>query len=112
MKKLWFVFLLLLFPLATLAEEEKDSLALLGWPRDAFTMEPVIDSTWVELMTLDSTVIATCKPEWNKQFRPNSNFGFMVPFRKGEYLVRVTNPKYQTAIKRFKIQVRKLDVSY
>lgn len=36
----------------------------------------------------------------------------MVPFRKGEYLVRVTNPKYQTAIKRFKIQVRKLDVSY
>ena len=75
-------------------------------------MEPVIDSTWVELMTLDSTVIATCKPEWNKQYRPNSSFGFRVPFRKGEYLVRVTNPKYQTAIKRFKIQVRKLDVSY
>lgn len=48
--------------MAAVRAERTDSLELWGWPRDAFTMEPVIDSTQAELLTLDSTVIATAVP--------------------------------------------------
>ncbi len=98
-------------PFAAFAEEA-DSLQLMGWPRDAFTREPVIDSTRAELMTLDSVVIATAEPFWNQQYRPNSYFKMTVGFRSGEYLIRLTNPKYLTVTKRFTIKVRKDDWSY
>lgn len=91
--------------------EKTDSLSLWGWPRDAFTMEPVIDSTRAELMTLDSTVIATAKPFWDR-YRPNSRFVIPVSFRSGEYIIRLTNPQYQTATKQFKIKVKKHDIDY
>lgn len=100
------VFLFSFLPLFSYAEET-DSLQLWGWPRDAFTMQPVIDNTLVELMTLDSTVIATAVPHWNEQFRPNSYFTIDVGFRSGVYLIRLTNPEYQTTVKRFKIKARK-----
>lgn len=74
-------------------------------------MEPVIDSTQVELMTTDSTVIATAKPFWDR-YRPNSHFIIPVSFRSGEYIVRLTNPQYQTTTMRFKLKVRKQDNSY
>lgn len=109
-RKLFLLFLLLV-PLAASAQEV-DSLQLMGWPRDAFTMEPVIDSTRAELMTLDSTVIATAVPFWNTRYRPNSFFRMNVGFRSGEYLIRLTNPKYQTTVKRFKVKAGKDDFSY
>jgi hypothetical protein len=64
-------------------------------------------------MTLDSTVIviATAKPFWDR-YRPNSRFFFTVPFRSGEYLVRLTNPEYETITKRFKIKSRKGDSDF
>lgn len=74
-------------------------------------MEPVIDSTQVELMTTDSTVIATAKPFWDR-YRPNSHFIIPVGFRSGEYIVRLTNPQYQTTTMRFKLKTRKQDNSY
>ena len=92
--------------------EDTDSLLLMGWPRDAFTMQPVIDSTRVELMTLDSTVIAVAEPFWDSVYRPNSKFIIPVGFRSGEYIVRLTNPQYQTTVKRFKIKVFKQDFAY
>lgn len=99
------------FCISTAYAGPADSLTLWGWPRDAFTMEPVIDSTQVELMTTDSTVIATAKPFWDR-YRPNSHFIIPVGFRSGEYIVRLTNPQYQTTTMRFKLKVRKQDNSY
>ena len=99
------------FCISTAYAGPADSLTLWGWPRDAFTMEPVIDSTQVELMTTDSTVIATAKPFWDR-YRPNSHFIIPVGFRSGEYIVRLTNPQYQTTTMRFKLKARKQDNSY
>ena len=99
------------FCISTAYAGPADSLTLWGWPRDAFTMEPVIDSTQVELMTTDSTVIATAKPFWDR-YRPNSHFIIPVGFRSGEYIVRLTNPQYQTTTMRFKLKTRKQDNSY
>lgn len=96
---------------STAFAEKTDSLTLWGWPRDAFTMQPVIDSTLAELLTLDSTVIATAVPTWNS-YRPNSYFVMPIPFRSGEYILRLTNPKYLTTTKRFKIKVKKNEDSY
>lgn len=98
--------------ISTAYAESSDSLSIWGWPRDAFTMEPVIDSTRVELMTLDSTVIITAEPFWDKRYRPNSRFVIPVNFRSGEYIIRLSNPKYQTVTKRFKIRVKKNDSNY
>lgn len=92
--------------------ERKDSLYIMGWPKDAFTAEPVIDSTRVELLTLDSVVIAVTVPEWNQKFRANSYFGFKMGVRKGEFIVRVTNPKYITATKRFTLDAGKREINY
>ena len=103
--------ILFLLPSLTFAEE-KDSLLLYGWPKDAFTMEPVIDSTRAELMTLDSTVIATAVPHWNSHYRPNSFFTMSIGSRSGEYLIRLTNPKYLTTVTRFEIKVGKHDDTY
>ena len=97
--------------ITTAYADDVDSLSLWGWPRDAFTMQPVIDSTRVELMTLDSTIIATTEPFWDN-YRPNSRFFIPVHFRSGEYIIRLTNPQYETVIKRFKIKVKKLDSDY
>lgn len=97
--------------ITTAAADDTDSLALWGWPRDAFTMQPVIDSTLAELLTLDSTVVATAVPFWDR-YRPNSHFVMPVPFRSGEYILRLTNPQYITTTKRFKIKVRKNEDSY
>lgn len=102
---------LFLLPLSALAQEA-DSLQIFGWPRDAFTMQPVIDSTRAELMMPDSTVIATAVPYWNTRFRTNSFFIMKVGFRSGEYLIRLTNPGYQTTVKRFKVKVRKDESTY
>lgn len=99
------------FCISTANAGPADSLTLWGWPRDAFTMEPVIDSTQVELMTTDSTLIATAEPFWDR-YRPNSHFIIPVGFRSGEYIVRLTNPQYQTTTMRFKLKVRKQDNSY
>lgn len=99
------------FCITTAYADDVDSLSLWGWPRDAFTMQPVIDSTRVELMTLDSTIIATTEPFWDN-YRPNSRFFIPVHFRSGEYIIRLTNPQYETVIKRFKIKVKKLDSDY
>ena len=96
---------------STAFAEKTDSLTLWGWPRDAFTMQPVIDSTLAALLTLDSTVIATAVPTWSS-YRPNSYFVMPIPFRSGEYILRLTNPKYLTTTKRFKIKVKKNEDSY
>ena len=92
--------------------QESDSLVIWGWPKDAFTMEPVVDSTLAEIMTLDSTVIATARPFWNKQYRPNSFFNIPLGVRSGEYIIRLTNPEYQTTMKRFKLKVGKKEDSF
>ena len=92
--------------------QEADSLVIWGWPKDAFTMEPVVDSTLAEILTLDSTVIATARPFWNKQYRPNSFFNIPLGVRSGEYIIRLTNPEYQTTMKRFKLKVGKKEDSF
>lgn len=111
MKQILLATLLALLPLSIHAEKA-DSLWLMGWPRDAFTMESVIDSTTIELMSLDSTVIATTKPYWNEQYRKNSFFQIKVGFRSGEYLVRASNPEYLTTTKKFKVKVGKRDGTF
>ncbi len=98
--------------LSICSADERDSLYILGWPRDAFTMEPVIDSTKAELMTLDSVVIATAVPSWDTYYRPNSCFAFKVGVRSGEFIVRVTNPAYQVATKTFKLKAAKRDANF
>lgn len=90
----------------------QDSLYIMGWPEDAFTAEPVIDSTRAELLTLDSVVVATAIPTWNRQYRPNSSFAFTVGVRSGEFIVRVTNPKYETTTKRFTLKAGKREITY
>lgn len=106
-------FILCMFSLCMAAAraERTDSLELWGWPRDAFTMEPVVDSTRAELLTLDSTVIATAVPFWDR-YRPNSHFIIPVSFRSGEYILRLSNPQYHTTTKRFRIKVGKTDRNY
>ena len=106
-----FILCICAFWISAVYAESTDSLTLWGWPRDAFTMEPVIDSTRAELMTLDSTVIATAEPFWDR-YRPNSHFIIPVNFRSGEYIIRLTNPQYLTTTKRFKIKARKQDSNY
>lgn len=112
MKKICIVLLLCAISMSKVCADKTDSLLLMGWPRDAFTMQPVIDSTRAELLTLDSVVIATVQPVWDSQYRPNSKFIMSVGFRSGEYIIRLTNPQYQTTTKRFKIKVSKQDLSY
>lgn len=84
----------------------------MGWPLDAFTMEPVIDGTRAELLTLDSTVIATATPTWNPRYRPNSYFDLKVKERSGTFILRVTNPKYTTYTKTVKYYMGKMERSY
>ena len=94
---------------ATAYADSSDSLSIWGWPRDAFTMQPLIDSTRVEILTLDSTVIATDRPFWDERYRPNSRFVIPVGFRSGEYILRLTHPQYTTVTKRFRVKVKKQD---
>lgn len=92
--------------------DDKDSIYIMGWPCDAFTMEPVIDGTRVELMTLDSTIIATGAPTWDERYRPNSGFSIKVGIRSGELIVRLTNSQYRTTEKTFKFKVGKREANY
>ena len=91
---------------------DNDSIYILGWPCDAFTMEPVIDDTRVELMTRDSIVIATATPVWNTRYRPDSRFALKVGVRSGEFIIRLTNPRYQEVVKSFKLRVGKHESNY
>lgn len=71
------IFLLITFCIFATAygyANDRDSIYVLGWPKDALTNEPVIDDTKVELMTTDSIVIATAEPKWNTQYRAGSYF--------------------------------------
>lgn len=111
MKKVLYALLLSFIPFMAPAQEQ-DSLQLYGWPKDAFTQQPVIDGTRAELLTPDSTVIATAVPFWNTRYRPNSFFIMNTGVRSGEYLLRLTNPAYQTTVKRFRIKVRKYEDTY
>lgn len=100
--------LLLLFLLPSFAfADEPDSVWIMGWPRDAFTMEPVIDGTVVELLTEDSVLIETVAPQWDEHYRPNSTFSVKAPSRNGTYIIRITHPQYITTAKKFTIKVGK-----
>lgn len=100
--------LVLLFFLPSLAfASDLDSVWVMGWPKDAFTMEPVIEGTIAELLSEDSVFIEKVAPEWNEQFRPNSCFSIKVPSRNGTYIIRVSNPEFFTTTKKFTIRVGK-----
>lgn len=94
------------------ANNGKDSVFITGWPVDAFTMEPIIDSTRVELMTLDSTVIATTVPIWNERNRYDSQFSIEIHTRSGEFIVRVTHPNYLPTTKRFKMNLGRREIKH
>lgn len=112
MQKIALLITLVILSSITANAESQDSLYIMGWPKDAFTAEPVIDSTLVELLTLDSVVMATAAPTWNARYRPNSSFALKVGVRSGEFLVRVTNPKYETTTRRFTLKAGKRETSY
>lgn len=92
--------------------EHTDSIYVLGWPKDALTNEPVIDDTKVELMTTDSVIIATAVPVWNEQYRAGSYFSLIVGMRSGDFIIRITNPEYQTFEKDFKLKVGKREGNF
>ena len=112
MKTILLTALLALLPFSIFAQEKNDSLELLVRTTDAFTMETLIDSTDVELLSLDSTVVANAKLYRHIQYLPGSFFKIKVGFRSGDYLVRATNPNYQTTVKKVSIKAGKKDWSY
>lgn len=75
-------------------------------------MEPLVEGTLVELLTVDTVLIETVTPEWDEKYRPNSGFSVKAPSRSGTYLVRVSNPAYDTIIKKFTIKVGKREDSF
>lgn len=100
--------LIVLFLLPSFAfASDMDSVWIMGWPRDAFTMELVIDGTVAELLTEDSVLIEKVIPIWDEQYRINSSFSVKAPSRNGTYIIRVSNPKYYTMTKKFTIKVGK-----
>ena len=101
-----------LISFSAFAQEKKDSLVLIIWPCDAFTMKTLMDSTNVELLALDSTFIAKAEPAWNHHIPTSSHFRMPVGVRSGEFLLRVTNPNYQTRIKKISFKAKKKDWSY
>lgn len=108
------LFLLALVSIQTLVmyADNQDSIYVLGWPKDALTNEPVIDDTKVELMTTDSVIIATAVPVWNEQYRAGSYFSLIVGMRSGDFIIRITNPEYQTFEKDFKLKVGKREGNF
>lgn len=108
--------LLVMFGLAGIqtawAKDGKDSLYIIGWPCDAFTMNPVIDKTRVELLTPDSTVIATAVPAANVENSYDAYFAFKVGVRSGNFIVRLTHPDYQTLTKAFTLKVAKREPNF
>ena len=109
------ILLLITFCIVTTAychADDQDSIYVLGWPKDALTNEPVIDDTKVELMTTDSIVVATAVPKWNTQYRSGSYFYLTIGVRSGDFIVRITNPDYQTFVKNFKLKVGKREANF
>ena len=94
------------------AKDGKDSLYIIGWPCDAFTMNPVIDKTRVELLTPDSTVIATAVPAANVENPYDAYFAFKIGVRSGNFIVRLTHPDYQTLTKAFTLKVAKREANF
>lgn len=70
-------------------------------------MNPVIDKTRVELLTPDSTVIATAVPAGSGQNPYDAYFAFKIGVRSGNFIVRLTHPDYQTLTKAFTLKVAK-----
>lgn len=112
MKPTILIILAFSFSAVKLSADDRDSSYVMGWPRDAFTMEPVIDSTLVEIMTPDSTVVGTGRPTWDTRYRPNSNFYVKVPARSGNFIIRVSNPGYKSVTKAFRLKIGKRSEIY
>lgn len=109
------IFLLITFCIFATAygyANDRDSIYVLGWPKDALTNEPVIDDTKVELMTTDSIVIATAEPKWNTQYRAGSYFYLTIGVRSGDFILRISHPNYQTFVKNFKLKVGKRESNF
>ena len=105
------VIVLLFLPLWAFASE-RDSVWIMGWPKDAFTMEPLIEGTVAELLTEDSVLIKKVVPVWNEQYRPNSCFSVKAPSRSGTYIVRVSHPGYIPVTKKFTVKVGKRETTF
>lgn len=101
------ILVLLLFLPSLAFASEIDSVWIMGWPKDAFTMEAVIDGTVAELLTEDSIFIAKVAPTWNESYRPNSCFSIKAPSRTGTYIIRVSHPEFFPTTKKFTIKVGK-----
>ena len=96
-----------IFSLLPVAAQRTDSITILGWPKDAFTIEPLIDGTRVELLNEDSTLLAETIPTWDERVRGNSCFTFKLSSRTGTYIIRVSHDDYQTLVKKFTIKLGK-----
>lgn len=84
----------------------------MGWPKDAFTMEPVIDGTIVELLTTDSVLIKSVTPEWDTRYRPNSCFSVTIQSRPNTYIIRLRHPDYEPLTKCVTVKVGKRETTF
>lgn len=111
-KRFWVIIFCVVVALSVRAKDGKDSLYIIGWPCDAFTMNPVIDKTRVELLTPDSTVIATAVPAESGQNPYDAYFALKVGVRSGNFIVRLTHPDYHTLTKAFTLKVAKREPNF
>lgn len=111
-KRFWVIIFCVVVALSVWAKDGKDSLYIIGWPCDAFTMNPVIDKTRVELLTPDSTVIATAVPAGSGQNPYDAYFALKVGVRSGNFIVRLTHPDYHTLTKAFTLKVAKREPNF
>lgn len=85
---------------------KKNERVIYGAVENKLTREPIYD-TWVELLMPDSTVIDSCKAgkgNWDR--KPVAHY-FFENVGDGEYLLRYTNPKFETSYRPIKLKFQK-----
>lgn len=112
MKKIFLLIFVNLFLSLSIFGQDNDSIRIMGWPKDAFTMQPVIDGTIAELLTEDSVLIESVSPGWDEIYRQNSSFSAKAPSRSGTYIIRVSHPDYYTIMKKITVRAGKREHVY
>lgn len=106
------ILVLLLFLPSLAFASDADSVWVIGWAADAFTMEHVIEGTDIELLREDSVLIEKFVPVWDDAMHTYSYFSAKAPSRDGTYIVRVSHPEYFTMSKKFTIKMGKRETTF